>query len=199
VLALGYRRVTNASADVEHPREWVEAGLQFAGFIAFTCKTRADSRAVCTCCRSLFALMCRDSFVSGCASAARCRSHREHADRRRPLHLFARGTRGWHLPPREQRNSQVHLCQRFQPCVRVGDQRQAGCARAATAPLRPRRHSLARSRPQPVSHRGRLCCSCSCRRSRPLENEPVRFSIPLSVVIASHSPSLSGTSACLRA
>jgi cation-transporting ATPase 13A1 len=47
VLCLGYRRVGNAPADGEYPREWVESGLTFAGFIAFTCKTRADSRAVC--------------------------------------------------------------------------------------------------------------------------------------------------------
>jgi cation-transporting ATPase 13A1 len=46
VLSLGYRRVSNAPADGEHAREWVEADLTFAGFIAFTCKTRADSRAV---------------------------------------------------------------------------------------------------------------------------------------------------------
>jgi magnesium-transporting ATPase (P-type) len=47
VLSLGYRRVISAPADGEHAREWVESGLTFAGFIAFTCKTRADSRAVC--------------------------------------------------------------------------------------------------------------------------------------------------------
>ena len=47
VLSLGFRRVTSAPADGEYPREWVESGLTFAGFIAFTCKTRADSRAVC--------------------------------------------------------------------------------------------------------------------------------------------------------
>ena len=57
VLSLGYRRVVDAPADGEFAREWVEAGLTFAGFIAFTCKTRADSRAVCSCGRSLFAFM----------------------------------------------------------------------------------------------------------------------------------------------
>jgi manganese-transporting P-type ATPase len=46
VLSLGYRRVVDAPADGEYSREWVETGLTFAGFIAFTCKTRADSRAV---------------------------------------------------------------------------------------------------------------------------------------------------------
>ena len=46
VLSLGYRRVVDAPAEAEYSREWVEAGLTFAGFIAFTCKTRADSRAV---------------------------------------------------------------------------------------------------------------------------------------------------------
>jgi hypothetical protein len=50
VLSLGYRRVVDAPADGEHPREWVESALTFAGFIAFTCKTRADSRAVCMLC-----------------------------------------------------------------------------------------------------------------------------------------------------
>ena len=50
VLSLGYRRVSAAPADGEYPREWVEAGLTFAGFIAFTCKTRADSRAVSSLC-----------------------------------------------------------------------------------------------------------------------------------------------------
>mgnify|MGYP002004634958 FL=1 len=30
----------------EENRKWVESSLEFAGFIAFTCKTRADSPTV---------------------------------------------------------------------------------------------------------------------------------------------------------
>ena len=61
VLALAYRRVTaddaasvagdgSASEETsnrpEENRKWVESALDFAGFIAFTCKTRADSPTV---------------------------------------------------------------------------------------------------------------------------------------------------------
>ena len=42
VLALAYKRVSEADASsaAKQPREWVESGLTFAGFIAFECKTR---------------------------------------------------------------------------------------------------------------------------------------------------------------
>lgn len=46
VLALAYRRCDGSRDAASAPREWVESGLQFAGFIAFECKTRADSHIV---------------------------------------------------------------------------------------------------------------------------------------------------------
>ena len=50
VLALAYKRVAPADAArggwSERPREEAEEGLTFAGFIAFACKTRADSPTV---------------------------------------------------------------------------------------------------------------------------------------------------------
>ena len=50
VLALAYRWCEGsepelASADAPS-REWVESGLAFGGFLAFGCKTRADSGTV---------------------------------------------------------------------------------------------------------------------------------------------------------
>ena len=50
VLALASKVVDAAdAADApSRPREWVESGLTFRGFIAFACKTRSDSRTVVT-------------------------------------------------------------------------------------------------------------------------------------------------------
>ncbi|KAI9009243.1 hypothetical protein DFJ74DRAFT_687468 [Hyaloraphidium curvatum] len=46
VLALAYKSAKASDRPAERPREWVESGLQFAGFAAFECKVRADSGAV---------------------------------------------------------------------------------------------------------------------------------------------------------
>ena len=47
VLALGHKVVDeDAATTAKRPREWVEDGLVFGGFIAFACKTRADSPTV---------------------------------------------------------------------------------------------------------------------------------------------------------
>ena len=47
VLALGHKVVSDdAAVAAKRPREWVEEGLIFDGFIAFACKTRADSPMV---------------------------------------------------------------------------------------------------------------------------------------------------------
>jgi len=47
VLALAYKRCPNGyDVKNEESRSWVEADLSFGGFIAFTCKTRADSPVV---------------------------------------------------------------------------------------------------------------------------------------------------------
>ena len=53
VLALAYKRcacdgsaASEAQAYARKPREWVESGLTFAGFIAFGCPVRKDSRLV---------------------------------------------------------------------------------------------------------------------------------------------------------
>ena len=47
MLALAYKRCpVGASRENEESRGWVEKDLHFAGFIAFTCKTRADSPTV---------------------------------------------------------------------------------------------------------------------------------------------------------
>ncbi|KAL1529584.1 hypothetical protein AB1Y20_000527 [Prymnesium parvum] len=50
VLALASKRVDeqDEAAAVQLPRDAVEAGLSFVGFVAFACKTRSDSKAVVT-------------------------------------------------------------------------------------------------------------------------------------------------------
>lgn len=46
VLALAYKTVKASDKPALQTREWVESGLKFAGFVAFECKTRADSGVV---------------------------------------------------------------------------------------------------------------------------------------------------------
>merc|ERR1719267_331599 len=48
VLALGHKVASGSTAEeaAAQPREWVESGLTFDGFIAFACKTRSDSATV---------------------------------------------------------------------------------------------------------------------------------------------------------
>jgi cation-transporting ATPase 13A1 len=47
ILTLGIKVITEEEfAKKQQPREFVESNLTFAGFIAFTCKTRIDSPLV---------------------------------------------------------------------------------------------------------------------------------------------------------
>eukprot|EP00965_Chrysotila_dentata_P100130 3308154-Pleurochrysis_carterae.AAC.1 len=46
VLALASKAVTDVTTDADaaaKPRDWAERDLDFAGFVAFACKTRSDS------------------------------------------------------------------------------------------------------------------------------------------------------------